>query len=71
MCEDDFKYLAISHFSDWKNFVITRYLRNELDMGTTDQVLQRIQEATKQDEDCPDEPPASMIVMSEEEKAKI
>jgi hypothetical protein len=33
MCEDDFKYLAISHFGDWKNFVITRYLRNELDMG--------------------------------------
>jgi len=36
MCEEDFKYLAISNFGDWKNFIITRYLRTELELGTTE-----------------------------------
>ena len=71
MCEEDFKYLAISNFGDWKNFIITRYLRTELEMGTTEPAqpsLQRIQEVG--DEDKQDEP-ASMLVITEEEKAKI
>lgn len=67
MCEEDFKYLAISQFGDWKNFIITRYLRTELELGTTQQVttsLHKIQEV--KDEECQDEP-ASMLVMTEEE----
>lgn len=50
MCEDDFKYLAVSHFADWKNFVIMRYLRTELDMGNQEKPLTRIVEAETKDE---------------------
>lgn len=35
-------YLAQTKFADWKNFIITRYLRNELDI---DKPLHRITEA--------------------------
>jgi hypothetical protein len=47
LCEDDLKYLTSSQFADWKNFVITRYLRNELDIENP---LQRIAEAETRDE---------------------
>lgn len=44
LCEDDFRYLSSTQFADWKNFIITRYLRSELDIGN-DKPLHRIAEA--------------------------
>jgi hypothetical protein len=49
LCEDDFKYLASTKFVDWKNFIITRYLRIELDIGQ-EKPLQKISEANKMEE---------------------
>ena len=41
LCEDDLRYLAENKFQDWKNFVVTRHLRQELGI---EKPLQRIQE---------------------------
>ena len=30
--EDDFRFLTAQNFKDWKNFVILRHLRAELDI---------------------------------------
>jgi hypothetical protein len=48
LCEDDLKYLAASQFQEWKNFVITRYFRGELEIQ--EKSLMKIVEATKYDE---------------------
>lgn len=47
LCEDDLRYLASSQFADWKNFIIMRYLRTELNI---EKPLQRIQEAETKEE---------------------
>lgn len=80
LCEDDFRYLSVSQFKDWKNFVILRYLRAELDVQTTDNnPLQRIAEAETKDEgdnggnDLCESSGVSVqdIVVTEQEKEQI
>ena len=42
--------MTISRFQDWKNFVVMRYMRAELEVGTQEQELQQIAEAATKDE---------------------
>ena len=44
------RYLVATHFSEWKNFVITRHFRLELDIGH-EQPLPRIAEEGPVDEE--------------------
>jgi len=53
LSEEDLRYLASRNFADWKNFVITRHFRLELDIGH-EKPLQKINEVTRQDEDLDD-----------------
>lgn len=42
------RYLAIRNFADWKNFVITRHFRIELNVGVNDKRrLDNIDEVAK------------------------
>jgi hypothetical protein len=67
LCEDDLRYLAESKFKDWKNFVITRYLRQELGI---EKPLQRIQETRdeEQDDDMNDRVEESQQLTQEEQQ---
>jgi hypothetical protein len=33
LSEEDLRYIASKNFADWKNFIITRHFRLELDIG--------------------------------------
>ena len=41
--EDDLRYLAVSNFKQWSNFVMTRHFRLELNIGA-EQPLPKIME---------------------------
>ena len=43
--EEDMRYLVATQFAEWKNFVITRHFRLELDIGQ-EQPLPQIAEVT-------------------------
>ena len=47
------RYLASKNFADWKNFVITRHFRLELDIGQ-EKPLPKILEVARHDEDFDD-----------------
>ena len=53
LSEEDLRYLAGKNFADWKNFVITRHFRMELDIGQ-EKPLPKIVEVTRHDEDFDD-----------------
>ncbi len=53
LSEEDLRYLASKNFVDWKNFVITRHYRMELDIGQ-EKLLPKILEVARHDEDFDD-----------------
>lgn len=50
LSDDEIRHLTSNNFKEWKNYVITRHFRHELDIGP-DQSLPRIAEVTKVEED--------------------
>lgn len=50
LIEEDIRYLVATQFAEWKNFVITRHFRLELDIGH-EQPLPRIAEEGAVDEE--------------------
>lgn len=69
LCEEDLKYLAASQFQEWKNFLINRYFRGELEIQ--EKSLMKIVEATRQDEQDIENVQEARDRLTEEEKAKI
>ena len=55
MSEEDLRFLTTRNFTDWKNFVISRHFRIELNIGAIDkQQLHNINEVAKKYEDFDD-----------------
>lgn len=77
LCEEDVKYLTQSQFQDWKNYVIMRYMRTELDVVQSVEALQSINEATTKDEGDNDMCESSGVsahaeaIITEEERVQI
>jgi hypothetical protein len=70
--EEDMRYLVATQFAEWKNFVITRHFRLELDIGQ-EQPLPKIAEVTGVEEDAGDQTDLSIktFAVPEEEKPKL
>lgn len=71
LTEDDLRYLVATNFARWKNFVMTRHFRLELNIGH-DEPLPKIMEDKRGEDDLISETdPKDKYPIKEEEKQRI
>ena len=71
LTEDDLRYLVATNFGRWKNFVMTRHFRLELNIGH-DEPLPKIMEDKRGEDDLISETdPKDKYPIKEEEKQRI
>ena len=68
LTEDDLRYLAATNFARWKNFVMTRHFRLELNIGHEEPLPKIMEDKRGEDDLISETDPREKFPVTEEEK---
>lgn len=72
MSEEDLRYLVATNFKSWKNYVMTKHFRLELNIGNEEPLPKILEDRRGEDDELVSEAdPRDLYPATEEEKQKI